>query len=360
MVEKTIRKKLDNPADLDNLRQLLLNQKDPNKLCITVCAGTGCIASGADLVVEAFKEEIKKREIGFAINFKKTGCHGFCEWGALVVIRPEKILYTKVAPEDIPEIIESISRGTIVERLLYIDLATNEKIVHEYDVPFYKQQTRIIFGANGDIDPANIEDYIASGGYSALSKVLFHMSPEQVISEITKSGLRGRGGGGFPTGKKWQSTRETEGNIKYVIVNADEGDPGCYQDRSLVEGNPQSILEGLIIGAFAIGAHHGFIYIRNEYPLAVKNADIAIEQARQMGLLGKNILGSGFDFDVNINRGGGAFICGESSALIASLEGKIGEPKAKYIHMSEKGLWDKPSLLNNVKTWANVPLIVNR
>jgi NADH:ubiquinone oxidoreductase subunit F (NADH-binding)/NAD-dependent dihydropyrimidine dehydrogenase PreA subunit len=278
-----------------------------------------------------------------------------------VVIEPKKIFYQQVKPEDIPEIIaETVLGGRVIERLLYVDPVSAEKITYEPDVPFYKRQTRTIFGANGTINPMSIEDYIAIGGYSALSKVLTGMKPQQIIDEIKKSGLRGRGGGGFPTGKKWQSCRDAEADIKYVICNADEGDPGAYQDRSLLEGNPHSVLEGMIIGAYAIGSHRGYIYVRNEYPLAVRHARIAIEQAMDYGLLGENVLGSGFDFNVTINKGGGAFVCGESSALMASLEGKIGEPKAKYVHMSEKGLWDNPSLLNNVKTWANVPLIINK
>jgi NADH-quinone oxidoreductase subunit F len=279
----------------------------------------------------------------------------------VVVIRPKKIFYRHVKPEDVPEIVsETAIKGNIIDRLLYVDPATSEKIVYEPDVPFYKRQTRTIFGANGEIDPTDIEDYIAIGGYSALSKALLRMAPDKVIEEVTRSGLRGRGGGGFPAGKKWQSCRDAEGDIKFVICNADEGDPGSYQDRSLLEGNPHSVLEGMIIGAYAVGSHRGYIYVRNEYPLAVRHARIAIEQAMDYGLLGENILGSGFDFTVTINKGGGAFVCGESSALMASLEGKIGEPRAKYIHAVEKGLWDNPSLLNNVKTWANVPLIINK
>jgi len=349
------------PSELENLRQSILQRRDPNKLCISVCAGTGCRASGAEAVVDAFMDEIERRELQINVELKETGCHGFCERGPLVVIRPKRIFYQRVKPEDIPEIIsETVLSGNIIERLLYVDPVTKEKIVYEPDVPFYKRQTRTIFGANGEIDPTNIEDYIAVGGYSALSKALSQMSPEEIIEEVKGSGLRGRGGGGFPTGRKWQSCRDAKADIKYVICNADEGDPGAYQDRSLLEGNPHSVLEGMIIGAYAIGSHKGYIYVRNEYPLAVRHARIAIEQAMDYGLLGEDILGSGFDFTVTINKGGGAFVCGESSALMASLEGKIGEPRAKYTHMSEKGLWDSPSLLNNVKTWANVPLIINK
>ena len=278
-----------------------------------------------------------------------------------MVIGPEKIFYQRVKPEDVPEIIkQTVINGKIIPRLLYKDPATGEEIAHESDVPFYKKQMRLILGTNGEIDPTDITQYIAAGGYSALSKALLRMSPEKIISEITRSGLRGRGGGGFPTGRKWQSCRAAAGDIKYVLCNADEGDPGAYPDRSILEGNPHSIIEGMIIGAYAIGSHLGYIYVRNEYPLAVEHARIAIDQATDYGLLGENILGSGFDFKIIINKGGGAFVCGESSALISSLEGKVGEPKAKYIHMSEKGLWDRPSLLNNVKTWANVPLIINK
>jgi len=312
-------------------------------------------------VVEAFEQEINNRQLGGKVTLKVTGCHGFCERGPLVVIEPGGIFYQRVKAKDVPEILaETISKGRTVDRLLYADQKTGQKIAHENEVPFYKLQSRLVFGSNGTIDPTSIDDYLAVGGYEALARALFRMSPEEVIEEVRKAGLRGRGGGGFPTAVKWASTRQAHDATKYVICNADEGDPGAYMDRSLVEGNPHSVLEGMIIGAYAIGSHQGFIYVRNEYPLAVENAGIALEQARAYGLLGENILGSGFDFDVTINRGGGAFICGESTALIASLEGQVGEPRAKYVHTSEKGLWDKPTNLNNVETWANVPLIINR
>ena len=360
-VRKLFDKKLKSFEELEQLRKSILDSKDSRRITISVCGGTGCRASGAESVVEAFAEEIERLELQAKIEFKETGCHGFCERGPVVVIGPEKIFYQHVQPKDVPEIIaETIIQGKIVQRLLYTDPTTNEQITSEADVPFYKRQTRLILGNNGEIDPTDIEQYIAAGGYSALSKALSRMTPQKIVDEITASGLRGRGGGGFPTGRKWQSCRSAEGTPKYVLCNADEGDPGAYQDRSILEGNPHSVIEGMIIGAYAVGSGHGFIYVRNEYPLAVEHARTAIEQAMDYGFLGENILGSGFDFKVTINKGGGAFVCGESSALIASLEGKIGEPKAKYTHMSEKGLWDKPSLLNNVKTWANVPLIINR
>jgi NADH-quinone oxidoreductase subunit F len=360
-VRKLLEKRLGSVAELEGLRQSILGQRDPKRTCVSVCGGTGCLASGAEAVVDAFIDEIERRELQISVELKETGCHGFCERGPVVVIRPKRVFYQQVKPEDVPEIIsETVLGGKIIERLLYVDVVTGKRIASEADVPFYKRQTRTIFGANGEIDPTNIEDYIAAGGYSALSRALFKMSPEKIIEEVKKSGLRGRGGGGFPTGRKWQTCRDARGDAKFVICNADEGDPGAYQDRSLLEGNPHSVLEGMIIGAYAIGAHRGYVYVRNEYPLAVSHARIAIEQAMDYGLLGEDILGSGFDFTVTINKGGGAFVCGESSALMASLEGKIGEPKAKYTHMSEKGLWEKPSLLNNVKTWANVPLIINK
>jgi NADH:ubiquinone oxidoreductase subunit F (NADH-binding)/(2Fe-2S) ferredoxin len=360
-VRKLFDKKLKSFEELEQLRKSILDGKDSRRITISVCGGTGCRASGAESVVEAFAEEIERLELQAKIEFKETGCHGFCERGPVVVIGPEKIFYQHVQPKDVPEIIaETIIQGKIVQRLLYTDPTTDEQITSEADVPFYKRQTRLILGNNGEIDPTDIEQYIAAGGYSALRKALSGMTPQEIVDEITTSGLRGRGGGGFPTGRKWQSCRSAEGTPKYVLCNADEGDPGAYQDRSILEGNPHSVIEGMIIGAYAIGSGHGFIYVRNEYPLAVEHARTAIEQAMDYGFLGENILGSGFNFKVTINKGGGAFVCGESSALIASLEGKIGEPKAKYTHMSEKGLWDKPSLLNNVKTWANVPLIINK
>jgi NADH-quinone oxidoreductase subunit F len=360
-VRKLLDSKLNNASELEHLRQSILRRREQSQICISVCGGTGCRASGAETVVDAFIDEIEKRELQVTVELKETGCHGFCERGPVVVIRPKKIFYQRVKPDDIPEIIsETVLNGKIIDRLLYIDPITNEKIVFEPDVPFYNKQKRIIFSANGEIDPTDIEDYIAIGGYSALSKALLQMTPDEIIEEVKRSGLRGRGGAGFPTGRKWQSCRDIQADIKYVICNADEGDPGAYQDRSLLEGNPHSVLEGMIIGAYAIGSHDGYIYVRNEYPLAVSNARIAIEQAMDYGLLGENILDSGFNFSVTISKGGGAFVCGESSALMASLEGKVGEPRAKYTHMSEKGLWEKPSLLNNVKTWANIPLIINK
>jgi len=308
----------------------------------------------------SIEEEIKKQGLGAEVDIRKTGCHGFCERGPIIVIHPEEICYLQIEPNDVPEIIsQTIKEKKVIERLLYTDPATNEKIVHESEIPFYKNQRRLVFGSNGNIDPKSIDDYLAIDGYSALAKALFQMSSEEVLEEVKKSNLRGRGGGGFPAGRKWEGSRNAPGEIKYVIVNADEGDPGAYMDRSLLEGNPHAILEGLTIGAYAIGSNEGYIYVRQEYPLAVENVNIAIKKAEEYGLLGKNILGSGFDFIVKVHQGAGAFVCGESSALMTALEGRAGEPRPKYIRSNVKGLWDRPSVLNNVETWANVPLIIN-
>lgn len=319
------------------------------------------MALGSREVIHTSTEEIERRGLKYKVDIRTIGCPGFCERGPLVIIYPQAILYQRVKVEDISEIIsETVLKNKIIDRLLYVDPATGQKITYESEIPFYKKQKRLLLGNNSKIEPTNIEDYIALGGYSALAKALLKMTPEQIIEEIRRSGVRGRGGGGFPTGAKWESCRNAPGEPKYVIVNCDEGDPGAFMNRALMEGNPHSVLEGLIIGAYAIGSHQGYVYVRNEYPLAVENATTAIKQAEQLGLLGENILGSGFDFSVRINRGGGAFVCGESTALMASLEGKVGEPRAKYVHTVEKGLWDKPSNLNNVETWANVPLIINK
>ncbi|HEY4711489.1 MAG TPA: NADH-quinone oxidoreductase subunit NuoF [Dehalococcoidia bacterium] len=352
--------RINSPAELEELRKGILSKRDPNKPCITLCSGTACHASGSEEVAVSIEEEIKKQGLSGKVDFRRTGCHGFCEKGPIIVIHPEKICYLQIEPKDIPEIVSQTIKGKkVVERLLYTDPGTNEKIIHEYEIPFYKNQKRLIFGSNGEIDPKSIDDYLALGGYSALAKALFKMTPEQVLAEVKKSNLRGRGGGGFPTGRKWEECRNAPGEIKYVIVNADEGDPGAYMDRSLLEGNPHSVLEGLIIGAYAIGSHEGYIYVRQEYPLAVENVGIAIEQAEKYGFLGENILGSGFDFTIKVHRGAGAFVSGESSALMTAIEGKVGEPRPKYIHTAVKGIWDRPSCLNNVETWATVPLIIN-
>jgi len=350
--------RLGSADELEALRKSIIGKRDPSQACLVVCGGTGCLALGAADVIASFRRELKERGLESKVSLRVTGCPGFCERGPLVVIKPENILYQQVKAEDAAEIVSATVKGNIVDRLLYVDPDTKKKITYEHEVPFYKKQKRLLLGNNSNIDPTEINDYLTLDGYAALGKVLSNMSPQAVINEVKKAGLRGRGGGGFPTGTKWETCRNAEGDTRYVICNCDEGDPGAFMDRSLMEGNPHSVLEGMVIGAYAIGSHQGYIYVRNEYPLAVKNAQIAIEQAERLGLLGKNILGSGFDFSVKISRGGGAFVCGESTALMASLEGKVGEPRAKYVHTSEKGLWEQPTNLNNVETWANVPLII--
>ena len=354
-------KKLRSAKELASLQDTLRKARDPNKPCIVICAGTGCLAYGTQKLIDNFRVEIKKQKLEGTVEVRTSGCHGFCERGPLVVIHPKQIFYQRVKLDDAAEIItKTVLKDEIIDRLLYRDPVTKEKILYEHDVPFYKKQMRLIFGMNGQIDPSSIDDYLAIGGYSALAKALTGKRPDEIIQDIIKANLRGRGGGGFPTGWKWDSTRKAKGEPKYVICNADEGDPGAYMDRSLLEGNPHSVLEGMIIGAFAIGSSNGYIYVRNEYPLAVTNITIAIRKAREYGILGQDILGSGFNFDVTINRGGGAFVCGESSALFASIEGRVGEPRQKYVHATDRGLYDKPTCLNNVETWANVTLILNK
>ena len=352
--------RLNSAADLEKFRKGILAKRDPNKLCVTVCSGTGCHAYGCGGVAEAFVNEIKSKNLQAKVDVRKTGCHGFCERGTVVIVLPDEICYLHVKPDDVSEIVQkTLIEKKTVDRLLY-EGPDGKKVVREGEIPFYKHQNRVIFGNNRFIDPRNIDDYIALGGYGALAKALFEMSPEQVLGEVKKSNLRGRGGGGFPAGRKWETTRNAPGEPKYVIVNADEGDPGAYMNRSLLEGNPHSVLEGLLIGAYAIGSHEGYIYVREEYPLALENTKVALQAAKEYGLSGENILSSGFDFDVTIHRGAGAFVSGESSALMGAIEGRVGEPRPKYIHASVKGLWDKPSCLNNVETWANVPFIINK
>ncbi|MBI2898575.1 MAG: NADH-quinone oxidoreductase subunit NuoF [Planctomycetes bacterium] len=346
--------------ELEQFRRELSSRRDPKKPCISVCAGTGCLANGAADVMEGFSVEIAKKGLVANVDTRGTGCPGFCERGPVVVIYPEEICYLGVTPADIPEIVEeTVANKRVVDRLVYRDAATGERATRESDIPFYKCQTRTLLSSNIKIDSRSIDDYLSIGGYSALSKALSRMTAEAVLEEVKKSNIRGRGGGGFPTGQKWEGSRDAPDKVKYVIVNADEGDPGAFMDRALLEGNPHSILEGLIIGGYAIGAQEGYVYVRQEYPLAVKNTLHAIEQAEKYGFLGKNILGSGFDFAVKVHRGAGAFVCGESTALMTALEGRPGEPRPKYVRSNVRGLWNRPSVLNNVETWANIPLIIN-
>jgi len=347
-------------AELEMFRQELAGKAKGKKI-ISITDGTDGRTRGSQEVVKAFVEAIKKAGLESVAQVKSTGCHGFCEMEPEVLILPEAICYVGVKAGDAAEIVEeTIAHGNIVERLVYRDPETGVPCPYEGDIPFYRYQERVILGNGRYIDMRSLEDYITIGGYRALSKVLGDMTPETVLAEVKRANLRGRGGGGFPTALKWESTRNAAGDEKYVIVNADEGDPGAYMDRSLLEGNPHSILEGLIIGAYAIGSHQGYVYVRQEYPLAVENLNIAIEQAREYGLIGANILGSGFSFEVKVHRGAGAFVSGESTALIAAIEGTVGEPRPSYTYPSEKGLWDKPTALNNVETWANVVAIIDK
>jgi NADH:ubiquinone oxidoreductase subunit F (NADH-binding)/(2Fe-2S) ferredoxin/NAD-dependent dihydropyrimidine dehydrogenase PreA subunit len=353
--------RLNSFADLEHVRQELLESRVDTAKSVHVCLGPGCAVRGAVGVYELFLAAVEQAGADVEVQAKGVGCHGLCGCGPIVLVQPGDIFYQRVEEPDVAEIFrETVLSGRVVPRLLYQDPQTGRKLEASEDIPFYKVQQRIVLSQNGRIDPTKITDYIAEGGYSALVKVLTSMTPEEVIAEVEVAGLRGRGGGGFPTARKWRSCRQAEGSPKYVICNGDEGDPGAFMDRAVMEGSPHAVIEGMIIGAYAIGSSQGYIYVRNEYPLSVERLRGAIEQARDLGLLGKNILGSSFSFDIRINRGGGAFVCGESTALMASLEGRPGEPRAKYVHTVENGLWGKPTNLNNVETWANIPHIINR
>ncbi len=346
---------------MEAFRKDILSKRDPNKPCISVCTGTGCLALGAGKVVAALKEEIEKQGLDTKIvDIRKTGCPGFCERGPIVVIYPEETCYLQVQSDDAEEIIsQTIVKKKVIDRLLYKDPDSDETIAYESEIPFYKNQARHLIGNNIKLDPKNIEDYFAVGGFSALVKAMIEKTPEQVVQLVKDSHLRGRGGAGFPAGIKWGFAAGSKEEKKYVIVNADEGDPGAFMDRALLEGNPFAVLEGFIIGAYAIGAGEGYIYVRQEYPLAVENVTLAIKQAEELGLIGENILGSGFDFKITVHQGAGAFVCGEETALLASLEGKPGEPKARPPFPAVKGLFGKPTNINNVETWSNIPLILN-
>jgi len=346
---------------LEAIKKEALDSRKKKETYITVCGGTGCHAYGCMKVAKAFQEEIKKLNLQDSVEVRITGCHGFCERGPIVVIKPDGIFYQRIQLQDIKEVIsETIINKKIIDRFLYVDPKTEKKILYEEEVPFYKKQKRIIFSNNGLIDPIEIRDYIALDGYAAFSKALETMSPQQVIEEMKKSGLRGRGGAGFYTGLKWEITSKSPGGTKYLVCNCDEGDPGAYMDRSLLEGNPHSVVEGMLIGAYGIGAQEGYIYVRDEYPLAVQNITIALDRARKYNLLGENILGTDLCFDISISKGAGAFVSGEESALLACIEGKIGVPKQRPPYPAQKGLWGKPTNINNVETWANVPAIINK
>jgi len=353
-----------NIAELESLQKQLVSERDTEKTFITVCSGTGCRSNNGLNVAEALNNALKAESLD--VEVKLTGCHGFCERGPIVVIEPEGIFYVAVGrkklEKDAEEIVASLKEGAEpVKRLLYRDSETKEIKTYYNDIPFYSKQKRVALRNNGMIDPCSIEDYLAKEGYGSLAKVI-GMEPEDVIRIVEDSDLRGRGGAGFATGTKWRSCRQAPGEICYILCNGDEGDPGAFMDRSIMEGDPHSVLEGMIIAAWAISGGvsrvEGYIYVRAEYPLAVTNLTMAIEQARECGLLGDDILGSGLSFDIHINQGAGAFVCGESSALMRSIEGRSGEPRVKYIRSVEQGLWGMPTNLNNVETYANIPVII--
>lgn len=350
--------KLQSAAELEAHRAQILAKRDPAKPCIAVCAGAACDGMDSAAVAAAFVAEASK--LGDTVEIRTTGCHGYCEKGPNVVAGPNDVCYFQVSPTDVPDIIAATLKGEVVERLVYKDPNTSAKAVHMNEVPFYKHQTRLLIGDNPKIDPMNIDDYFAVGGYAGLVKALTTMTPDQVLDEVKKANLRGRGGGGFPAGSKWETTRNAPEKTKYVIVNGHEGESAAFMDRAMLTGNPHKILEGLIIGAYAIGAQKGFMYTRHDMPLLEKHVRQALAQAKEYGLLGQNILGSGFDFECELHFDVGIFVSGESSALMRSIEGNAPEPRPKYIRTSVNGIWDKPSNLNNVETWANVPQIINK
>jgi len=326
---------------------------------ILVCAGTGCTSSGAHKLIDALKVELKKQGLEDSVSIIGTGCQGFCEKGPTIVLEPQQVLYTSVTPEDVPEIVsQDIMKGERVERLLLVDQVTKKTVSTLSEIRFFAKQHRIVLKNCGVIDPQKIEEYTARDGYVGLQKVLKEMSPEETLDEVKKSGLRGRGGAGFPTGLKWSFCRNTQSDKKYIICNADEGDPGAFMDRSVLEGDPHSVIEGMLIGAYAMGVDEGYVYCRAEYPLAIKHLEIAIRQAEEAGYLGNNILNSGFNFKLHIFAGAGAFVCGEETALMASIEGKRGMPRVRPPFPAVSGLWGKPTNINNVETWSNIPHIL--
>jgi NADH:ubiquinone oxidoreductase subunit F (NADH-binding)/(2Fe-2S) ferredoxin/NAD-dependent dihydropyrimidine dehydrogenase PreA subunit len=326
-----------------------------------ICAGTGCVSNKSLKIRDALEREVKKAGLEEEILIVATGCNGFCAQGPIVVVQPEGIFYQMLSEDDIPHLVEEhLLKGRPVERLMYTPPEQKSPIPKMDEIGFFAKQRLIALKNRGLIDPEKVDEYIARDGYKALAKALSDMTAEEIIQEIKDSGLRGRGGAGFPTGRKWESCRKSPGDVRYIICNADEGDPGAFMDRSIIESDPHSVIEGMIIGAKAIGSSSGYVYIRAEYPIALERLNLALEQARDYGLLGQDILCTGFNFDITVFTGAGAFICGESSSLRASIEGKVPEPVSKVIHATEKGLWEMPTVLNNVETWANVPQIIDR
>jgi NADH-quinone oxidoreductase subunit F len=352
--------KIRNISELEEYRKSIIRNRDPKRQVVRICCSTGCRAGGSLRILEAFGHGIASHGLQDNVEIKKTGCRGFCEKGPVMAIEPADIFYNMVKTEDVDGIVsKTLVGGEILESLLYMDPEKKTRIRREKDIPFFGKQVRRVLANCGKIDPTSIDDYIAAGGYRAISKVLSGMTSEQVIEEVTAAKLRGRGGAGFPTGLKWKFCRQASGNTKYIICNADEGDPGAFMDRSVLEGDPHLVIEGMLIGAYAIGAGSGYIYVREEYPIAIEHLTIALEQMKEMGLLGENILGSAFSFDITLKKGAGAFVCGEETALMASIEGKRGMPRARPPFPAQEGLDGKPTNINNVETWANIPLIIN-
>ncbi len=358
MMGRKLMGKIRTVDELNSLRQSIIQETDPNKSCVRICM-TGCRAYGAEEIRDAFNEEISRRGLEDKVEIRETGCHGFCARAPVIVIDPQDIFYQQLTAGDVADIVgKTLVKGDIVDRLVYVDPMTGEKIPFAHDVPFYKGQTKNVLRKCGIIDPTNPSHYIACDGYAALSKVLITMSPEQVIETVERSGLRGRGGAGFPTGRKWRLVRSAAGDTKYVVCNGDEGDPGAFMDRAVLEGDPHSVLEGMLIAAYAIGAKVGYIYVRAEYPIAVEHLKIAISQAEELGFLGKNILDSEFGFEIRIKEGAGAFVCGEETALLMSIEGERGMPRPRPPFPAQSGLWGKPTNINNVETYANITSII--
>ena len=350
--------RLSSVKELQDLRKVLFDAIDQSKPRLVICAGTACQASGSNQTIRAVKKHIIGNGLVGKVGLRITGCQGFCEMGPFILTEPQQAFYPQVKLDDIPRIINALLSDEYVEDLLYQDPDTGQKYYNRDDIPFFKNQKRRILGMNQKIDPIRIYDYLVKRGYGALEMVLSQQNPQRVVDEVKRSGLRGRGGGGFPTGLKWELLAKQPSKAgKFLVCNADEGDPGAYMDRSILEGNPHSIIEGMLIGAYGTGATEGIVYVRKEYPVAIKHLKIALNQARQLGLLGQDILGAGFSFDVSIVQGAGAFVCGEETALIRSIEGKVPEPRQRPPFPIEKGIGGKPTAINNVETWANIPLI---
>jgi NADH:ubiquinone oxidoreductase subunit F (NADH-binding)/(2Fe-2S) ferredoxin len=353
--------RLKDPAELQALVDRLRADRDPSIATVIINAGTCGQASGANHLIRAAKRELLAKGLTDRIKLRITGCHGFCQMEPSLLIEPQRTFYPKIDPKDVGRIIAAALKGEVVDDLLYVDPVSGERIAKQDDIPFFKKQVRTLLSRSERLDPIRIYNYIEDGGYSSLCRVLQKGEPQGVVEEIKQSGLRGRGGAGFPTGRKWEFlANQPNGGAKYLVCNADEGDPGAYMDRSLLEGNPHGIVEGMLIGAYATGATDGVIYVRNEYPLAIKHLVIAIGQARELNLLGKDILGTGFSFDIRLVRGAGAFVCGEETALIRSVEGKVGEPRQRPPFPVQKGINGHPTAINNVETWANIPIIIER